>query len=118
MSGEWCLYLIRAYVDILSEGSSFQSSRSSLLRLPGIDQGGLGAPVVFCSHNALRLADPHGSSPRLIQTEEVFLMELLVAVTVAGSVVVEPLRPQAGVGLVYTQLAGRDKTTPLLPFDG
>ena len=47
-----------------------------------------------------------------------FLVALSVTFAVARSVVVEPLRPQAGVGLVYTQLAGRDKTTPLLPFDG
>ena len=87
-------------MDILLERLPSQSPSSALLGLPGVHQGVLRPPVVFSSHHIFRFADPHGASPGLLQAEEVVLVELLVPVTVAGRVVVEPLSPQAGVGLL------------------
>ena len=47
-----------------------------------------------------RFANPHWSRPGLLEFHEMFLMAFRVTFAVARSVVVEPLRPHTGVGLV------------------
>ena len=87
-------------MDILLEGLPGEAPGPPLLGLPHVHQGALRPAVMLSPHHVLGLTDPHGAGPGLLQAEEVVLVELLVPVTVAGRVVVEPLSPQAGVGLL------------------